>query len=45
MVGSNIKPFAIPNVIIPNHILKNSPRMYDFAGASTIIAMNVENPP
>ena len=43
--GSSKNPLAIAKIMIPNHILKNVTKMYDFDPASTEIARNVEKPP
>lgn len=45
MVGSRMKPLAIPKMTIPNHILKKTTKMYDLAIERTITAMKVEAPP
>ena len=45
ITGSSIKPLAIPKMMIPNHNLKKTMKIYVFAGAKQIMAKNVENPP
>ena len=45
MTGNNMKPFAIPKMIMPNHSLKKTRKIYVFAGARVTMAKNVEKPP
>ena len=45
ITGSSIKPLAIPKMMIPNHSLKKTRKIYVFAGASVTMARNVEKPP
>jgi hypothetical protein len=45
ITGRSIKPLLTPNIIIPNHILKKTSKIYDLDPERTMIAKNVEKAP
>jgi hypothetical protein len=45
ITGRSMKPFAMPNIMMPNHSLKITRKIYVFAGARARIDKNVDKPP